>query len=104
MEKTADSHPTSCNFLEFNKMSKVKKILDEAREQNCPEIDLVDKGITSFEEMPALHARMNLALRLCFTPTTSSLVTDSGHKKIVFAKGPPTNSNLNSWVYYLITL
>ncbi|GBM50157.1 hypothetical protein AVEN_50054-1 [Araneus ventricosus] len=54
MEKTADTHPTSCNFLEFNKMSKVKKILDDAREQNNPEIDLVDKGITSFEEMPAL--------------------------------------------------
>ncbi|GIX67436.1 uncharacterized protein CEXT_522331 [Caerostris extrusa] len=54
MEKTADTHQTSCNFLEFNKMSKVKKVLDDAREQNNPEIDLVDKGITSFEEMPAL--------------------------------------------------
>ncbi len=54
MEKSADTHPTSCNFLDFNKMSKVKKLLDDAKEQNNPEIDLVDKGITSFEEMPGL--------------------------------------------------
>lgn len=36
-------------------MSKVKKVFDDAREQNNPELDLVDKGITSFEEMPALR-------------------------------------------------
>lgn len=36
-------------------MSKVKKVLDDAKEQNNPEIDLVDKGITSFEEMPGLR-------------------------------------------------
>lgn len=50
-----DNHTTSCNFLDFNKMSKVKKVFDDAREQNNPELDLVDKGITSFEEMPALR-------------------------------------------------
>lgn len=55
MEKSSDTHPTSCNFLDFNKMSKVKKVLDDAKEQNNPEIDLVDKGITSFEEMPGLR-------------------------------------------------
>lgn len=54
MEKSTETHPTSCNFLDFNKMSKVKKVLDDAKEQNNPEIDLVDKGITSFEEMPGL--------------------------------------------------
>lgn len=36
-------------------MSKVKKVLDDAKDQNNPEIDLVDKGITSFEEMPGLR-------------------------------------------------
>lgn len=36
------------------KMSKGKKVLDEARETQNREIDLVDKGISSFEELPGL--------------------------------------------------
>lgn len=37
------------------KMSKTKKVLDEAREINNPELDLADKGIASIEEMPSLR-------------------------------------------------
>lgn len=62
MEKSNDTHPTSCNFLDFNKMSKVKKVLDDAKNENNPEIDLVDKGITSFEEMPGLRKYLSYCL------------------------------------------
>lgn len=53
MERDTKQH-TSCNCLDFNKMAKVKKAVDEAREQNNPELDLVDRGITSIEEIPGL--------------------------------------------------
>lgn len=36
------------------KMSKAKKVLDEARETQNRELDLVDKGLVSFEELPGL--------------------------------------------------
>jgi len=36
------------------KMLKTKKIIDEAKEIQNPELDLADKGIASFEEMPGL--------------------------------------------------
>lgn len=45
--------PVSC--IPAGKMSKAKKVLDEAREIQNPELDLVDKGIASFEEMPGLR-------------------------------------------------
>jgi hypothetical protein len=35
-------------------MSKAKKVIDEAKEIQNPELDLMDKGISSFEEMPGL--------------------------------------------------
>jgi hypothetical protein len=35
-------------------MLKAKKIIDEAKEIQNPELDLADKGIVSFEEMPGL--------------------------------------------------
>lgn len=35
-------------------MSKVKKVLDEAKEIQNPELDLVEKGISSFDDMPGL--------------------------------------------------
>jgi len=41
------------------KMSKAKKVLDEARETQNRELDLVDKGLTSFEEMPGLCEYQN---------------------------------------------
>lgn len=46
--------PVSC--LPMNsKMSKVKKALDEARETQNRELDLVDKNVFSFDEMPGLR-------------------------------------------------
>lgn len=37
-----------------SKMSKAKKVIEEAKEINNPELDLVDRGISSFEEMSGL--------------------------------------------------
>lgn len=46
--------PVSC--LPMNsKMSKVKKALDEARDIQARELDLVDKNVLSFDEMPGLR-------------------------------------------------
>ncbi|KAH6931461.1 hypothetical protein HPB50_024466 [Hyalomma asiaticum] len=56
-----DTKHTSCNCLDFNKMAKVKKVVDEAREQNNPELDLVDRGITSIEEIPGLFVPASIA-------------------------------------------
>lgn len=53
MEQTV-SPPVSC--LPTNaKMSKAKKVIEESRENQIPELDLCDKGIASFEEMPGLR-------------------------------------------------
>lgn len=53
------------------KMSKAKKVLDEARETQNRELDLVDKSVSSFEELPGLckfsqisHRRATLHLFL----------------------------------------
>lgn len=35
-------------------MSKVKKIIAEAEDSKNPELDLADKGITSFDELPGV--------------------------------------------------
>jgi hypothetical protein len=35
-------------------MSKFKKIVDEARQTNATEIDLVDKGVVNFTDVPGL--------------------------------------------------
>lgn len=45
--------PVSCLPMN-NKMSKVKKALDEAHETRTRELDLVDKNVVSFDEMPGL--------------------------------------------------
>lgn len=45
--------PVSC-IPAAGKMAKAKKVLDEAREIQNPELDLADKGISSFDEMPGL--------------------------------------------------
>lgn len=45
--------PVSC--IPAGKMSKAKKVLDEAREIQNPELDLADKAIATFEEMPGLR-------------------------------------------------
>lgn len=45
--------PVSC--LPTNtKMSRTKKVIEEAKEIQNPELDLADKGISTFEEMPGL--------------------------------------------------
>lgn len=45
--------PVSC--LPTNtKMSRAKKVIEEAKEIQNPELDLADKGISTFEEMPGL--------------------------------------------------
>lgn len=36
------------------RMTKAKKVIDEAKEFNNPELDLADKGVSSFDEMPGL--------------------------------------------------
>lgn len=48
------NQPVSCLPVSATKMSKAKKVLEEARDTQNREIDLVDKGITSFEELPGL--------------------------------------------------
>lgn len=54
--------PVSC--IPAAKMSKAKKVLDEAREMQNPELDLADKNITTFEEMPGLR-EYTLQYRIC---------------------------------------
>lgn len=62
MEQT----PVSC--LPTNaKMSKAKKVLEEAREIENPELDLFDKGISTFEEMPGLCKSVITILYVVFT-------------------------------------
>ncbi|XP_017752954.1 PREDICTED: ras suppressor protein 1 isoform X1 [Eufriesea mexicana] len=50
--------PVSC--IPAGKMSKAKKVLDEAREIQNPELDLADKSISTFEEMPGLLNMINI--------------------------------------------
>lgn len=55
------SAPVSC--LPVNsKMSKAKKAIDEARDSQNRELDLVDKNVSSFDEMSGLRK----CLPLCF--------------------------------------
>ncbi|XP_043479652.1 ras suppressor protein 1 [Leptopilina heterotoma] len=51
--------PVSC-IPAAGKMAKAKKVLDEAREIQNPELDLADKGISSFDEMPGLFNMQNI--------------------------------------------
>lgn len=59
--------PVSC--IPAGKMSKAKKVLDEAREIQNPELDLADKNISTFEEVPGL--REFLVLPICPAPCAS---------------------------------
>lgn len=48
-----EQSPVSC--LPTNgKMSKVKKVIEEAKQIQNPELDLVDKNVVSFEEIPGI--------------------------------------------------
>lgn len=53
-EPTSSSVVVSC-IPASAKMSKAKKIVDEARELKNPEVDLTDKAIASFDELPGLR-------------------------------------------------
>jgi len=44
--------PVSC--VPVPKMSKARKIVEEANVNKNPELDLVDKGLTALEELPGL--------------------------------------------------
>lgn len=48
-----ENGPVSC-LPTTPKMSKAKKVIEEALENQNPELDLADKGVISFEEMPGL--------------------------------------------------
>ncbi|XP_044003913.1 ras suppressor protein 1 isoform X1 [Aphidius gifuensis] len=50
--------PVSC--IPVGKMSKAKKVLDEARELQNSELDLADKNIPTFEELPGLLYMVNV--------------------------------------------
>lgn len=50
---TMENGPVSC-LPTTPKMSKVKKVIEDALENQNPELDLADKGVISFEEMPGL--------------------------------------------------
>lgn len=52
--------PVSC-IPNTSKMSKAKKVLDEAKEIQNPELDLADKGISTFEEMPGLRKFVDIS-------------------------------------------
>jgi hypothetical protein len=45
-------------------MTKGKRVLEEAREIKNPELDLVEKGILAFEELPGLCELFLLSLKL----------------------------------------
>lgn len=55
--------PVSC-IPNTAKMSRAKKVIEEAKEINNPEIDLVDKGLSSLDEIPGL---CKLSLETCLS-------------------------------------
>lgn len=64
--------PVSC-IPATTKMSKAKKILDEAREIQNPELDLADKNVSTFEEMPGLRKYL-LVFHICTEVRWTSLI------------------------------
>ncbi|XP_035910996.1 ras suppressor protein 1 isoform X1 [Anopheles stephensi] len=52
--KMSNQPVVSCLPVTANKMSKAKKVLDEARDTKNREIDLVDRNISTFDELPGL--------------------------------------------------
>lgn len=84
-------------------MSKVRKALDEAKESKNPELDLVDKSITSFDEIPGLRKYLaSYYVFFKFNNTISlsySLVTMYNLTRITLAHNrisvvPPALANL----------
>jgi hypothetical protein len=52
--KASKMSQVQCLPVGGKNMSKVKKILEEARELQTREIDLVDRNISSFDELPGI--------------------------------------------------
>jgi hypothetical protein len=74
-----DQGPVSC-IPNTSKMSKAKKVLDESREIQNPELDLADKAISSFEETPGLRKW----ILSCFTRFLPNLASCSTGKEAWF--------------------
>lgn len=55
---TMEKGPVSC-LPTTPKMSKPRKVIEDALENQNPELDLADKGVISFEEMPGLSECTN---------------------------------------------
>lgn len=55
---TMEKGPVSC-LPTTPKMSKPRKVIEDALENQNPELDLADKGVVSFEEMPGLSECTN---------------------------------------------
>lgn len=56
--------PVSC--LPVNsKISKAKKVLEEAREIQNKELDLVDKNVSTFEELPGVCEYISFDVDVC---------------------------------------
>jgi len=64
-------------------MSKARKIIDDIRQNNGTEIDLVDKGIVNLMDAPGLCKYSKFWLVGLCTPATSQLVTQSTHNNAV---------------------
>lgn len=58
------SAPVSCLPVS-SKMSKAKKAIDEARDSQNRELDLVDKNVSSFDEMSGLRECLPICFSFC---------------------------------------
>lgn len=47
--------PAAISSLSVGTMAKAKKTIDEAKQIQNPELDLVDKNVVSFEEIPGVR-------------------------------------------------
>lgn len=47
--------PVTCLPTNNSKMSKAKKVIEDAKQIQNPELDLVDKNVVSFEEIPGIR-------------------------------------------------
>lgn len=89
--RTMNQAPVSC-IPNAARMSKAKKVLEEAREIQNPELDLSDKGVATFEEMPGLckwHVAVALLNLVCCR---------TGRGSRWAGRGQETNE-MRGWVY-----
>lgn len=76
--------PVSC--IPNNKMSKAKKALDEAREIQARELDLVDKNVVSFDELPGLRKWNKLYSTTGFAKKKKSISIFGSKSKNMYVK------------------